>query len=133
MERLRQRADFLAAAAGIKAPASTFVLQMRRRRENGPVRVGFTVSKRVGGAVERNRIRRRLRELVRGTPAARLQPGHDYVLIGRRAALDAPFDRIKDEFDRALRRVHAAPRGSDSSGTTRAAIPHRGTAGQNPQ
>ena len=130
MERLRQRADFLAAAAGVKAPASTFVLQMRRR-EDGPMRVGFTVSKRVGGAVERNRIRRRLREVVRLMPPARMQPGHDYVLIGRRAALDAPFDRIKDEFDRALRRVHAAPKGS--GGTKGAAIPHRGRAGQNPQ
>jgi ribonuclease P protein component len=130
MERLRQRADFLAAAAGVKASASTFVLQMRRRKD-GPVRVGFTVSKRAGGAVERNRIRRRLREVVRLTLPARMLPGHDYVLIGRRAALDAPFDRIKDEFDRALRRVHAAPRGS--GGTTRAATPHRGRAGQNPQ
>ena len=72
MERLRQRADFLAAAAGVKAPASTFVLQMRRR-EDGPMRVGFTVSKRVGGAVERNRIRRRLREVVRLMPPARMQ------------------------------------------------------------
>ena len=121
MERLRQRADFLAAAAGIKAPTSMFVLQMRQRREEGPTRVGFTVSNRIGGAVERNRIRRRLREVVR--LSARMRSGHDYVLIGRRPALDAPFDRIKEEFERALRRVHSARSGS--SGKNGAAAPHR--------
>ena len=128
MERLRQRADFLAAAAGVKAPATAFVLQMRRRREDGPVRVGFTVSKKVGGAVERNRVRRRLREVVRLASPSRMQPGHDYVLIGRRAALNAPFERIKDEFDRALRRVHAAPSKTDRDGKSRAATRHPGTA-----
>ena len=132
MERLRQRADFLAAADDVKAPAPMFVLQMRRR-EDGPVRVGFTVSKRVGGAVERNRIRRRLKEVVRLSPPARMRPGHDYVLIGRRAALDAPLERIREEFDRALRRVHATPSPSGPSGTKRAAPPRRGTAGQNPR
>ena len=65
MERLRQRADFLAAATGIKVPATAFVLQARKRADDGPVRFGFTVSKKVGNAVERNRVRRRLREIVR--------------------------------------------------------------------
>jgi ribonuclease P protein component len=125
MERLRQRADFLAAAAAVKAPTSMFVLQMRRRQKEGPARVGFTVSKRIGGAVERNRIRRRLREVVR--QYGRMRPGHDYVLIARRPALDAPFDRIKDEFDRALRRVHAASARPGSSGKNGAAAPHRGS------
>ena len=110
MERLRQRADFLAAATGVKAPAAAFVLQARRRDDDGPVRIGFTVSKKVGTAVERNRVRRRLREIVRLSPAARLRPGHDYVLVGRRAALDLPFARMIEEFDRTLRRVHAGMR-----------------------
>ena len=131
MERLRQRADFLAAATGAKAPTPTFVLQMQRRREDGPVRVGFTVTKKVGGAVERNRIRRRLREIVRLSPPSCMRAGHDYVLIGRRAALSAPFERIKEEFDRALRRVHTAP--LDPDGANRAATPHRGKAQQSPQ
>ena len=68
MQRLRQRADFLAAASGAKAPATAFVLQARNRRDSAPARVGFTVSKKVGGAVERNRVRRRLREVVRLSP-----------------------------------------------------------------
>ena len=110
MERLRQRADFLAAATGVKAPAAAFVLQARRRDDDGPVRIGFTVSKKVGTAVERNRVRRRLREIVRLSPAARMRPGHDYVLVGRRAALELPFARMIEEFDRTLRRVHAGMR-----------------------
>jgi ribonuclease P protein component len=58
MEKLRRRRDFLAAATGAKAPTNGFVLQERRRGDEGPARVGFTVSKKVGGAVERNRVRR---------------------------------------------------------------------------
>ena len=106
MERLKQRADFLAAATGAKAPSTAFVLQALKRRDDGPVRVGFTVSKKVGNAVERNRVRRRLREILRRAPPVGMRPGHDYVLIGRRAALVQPFDRMIDELDRALRRVH---------------------------
>lgn len=104
MERLRQRADFLAAATGIKITAAAFVLQARRRSDEGPPRVGFTVSKKVGNAVERNRVRRRLREIVRLSPLALLR-GHDYVLVGRRAALSVPFARIAQEFEGALQRV----------------------------
>ena len=88
-------------------PATAFVLQVRKRRDGGPMRVGFTVSRKVGNAVERNRVRRRLREIVRRTADAGMMPGHDYVLIGRRAALGLPFERMIDEFDRTLQRVHA--------------------------
>jgi len=107
MERLRQRADFLAAAQGAKVATTAFVLQARERKDAGPARVGFTVSRKVGNAVERNRVRRRLREIVRLTAAARLRCGHDYVLIGRRPALSLPFERISEDFDKALRRLRA--------------------------
>ena len=111
MQRLKQRADFLAAATGAKAPGAAFVLQARKRSEvgaeTGPVRVGFTVSKKVGNAVVRNRVRRRLREVVRLSAAAALQEGHDYVLIGRRPALEWPFERLMQDYERALHRVHA--------------------------
>jgi ribonuclease P protein component len=105
VERLRQRADFLAAAAGAKVPTAAFVLQARKRMDSGPVRVGFTVSRKVGTAVERNRVRRRLREIVRLSAATGLSSGHDYVLIGRRAALSLPFEQITEDFKRALRRL----------------------------
>jgi ribonuclease P protein component len=111
MERLRQRADFLAAATGSKVPAAAFVLQTRKRTDDGPIRFGFTVSKKVGNAVERNRVRRRLREIVRLAGSERMRAGHDYVLIGRRAALRLPFSRMMQDFEGALRRVHAGRNG----------------------
>ena len=122
MQRLRQRADFLAAATGGRAPVSGFVLQALDRREDGPVRVGFTVSKKVGNAPERNRVRRRLREMVRLSPA-RMRQGYDYVLIGRRAALGLPFERLVEDFMRAINRVHTGK----STGTSPSATPHAGT------
>jgi ribonuclease P protein component len=106
MERLRQRADFLAAAAATKATAAAFVLQARQRDDDGPVRVGFTVSKKVGKSVERNRVRRRLREIVRLAEPAWMRAGHDYVLVGRRAALELPYARMTQDFEGALQRVH---------------------------
>ena len=120
MERLKQRADFLAAATGIKVPAAGFVLQTRKRADDGPVRFGFTVSKKVGNAVERNRVKRRLREIVRRAPEGRMQTGYDYVLIGRRPALGLPFGRLAEDFDGALRRVHAG-----RAAVKRPAIPSR--------
>jgi ribonuclease P protein component len=115
MERLRRRADFLAAASGTKAPAAGFVLQARKRPDEGPARCGFTVSKKVGNAVERNRVRRRLREIVRLAEPSRMRHGHDYVLVGRRAALQLPFARIAQDFEGALRRVHAGRSGNTGS------------------
>src|SRR5476651_1391783 len=115
MERLRQRADFLAAATGTKIPAAAFVLQARNRTDDGPVRLGFTVSKKVGNAIERNRVRRRLREIVRLSGTHLMQSGHDYVLIGRRAALKVPFARIAEDFQSALRRLQAGHGGNTGS------------------
>jgi ribonuclease P protein component len=110
MERLKRRTDFRAIAqAGARAPAQAFVLQALRRDDagsaSGPVRVGFTVSKQVGNAVERNRVRRRLREMVRLQPETAFAAGNDYVLIGRRHALTCPFRDMARELDGALRRV----------------------------
>jgi ribonuclease P protein component len=106
MERLKRRTDFRAIAeTGVRALAKAFVLQALRREEMGAVRVGFTVSRQVGNAVERNRVRRRLREMVRLKPKEAFTPGYDYVLIGRRIALTCPFGDMTKELDGALRRV----------------------------
>jgi len=86
------------------------VLQSRARGDEAPPRVGYTVSKKVGNAVVRNRVRRRLREVVRLSGAARMQTGRDYVLVGRRAALDLAFDRLIDDMSGALTRVNRADR-----------------------
>lgn len=105
VDRIRRRADFLAAARGRKASGTAFVLQVRSRADGWPPRIGFTVTKKIGNAVERNRVRRRLREMVRKSGVA-AQAGHDYVVIGRRAALAVPFTQMLEDFARAMRTVH---------------------------
>jgi len=106
MERLRRRAEFLAVAAGARVPASAFVLQARRRDDAGPARVGYTVSKKVGTAVERNRVRRRLKEAVRRSASQHMRCGHDYVIVGRRTALTLDFERLMRELEQSLVRLH---------------------------
>jgi ribonuclease P protein component len=118
MERLKHRSDFLAAATGMKVPAAAFVLQARPRGDDAPPRIGLTVSKKVGNAVERNRVRRRLREVVRRSAAGVTAAGHDYVLIGRRAALQTPFERLIVEFEGALRRAHGKRRAGAATKST---------------
>ena len=110
MLRLKTRADFVAAAAAPRVPRPGFILQCRSRGDTGPARVGFTVSKKVGNAVERNRVRRRLREMVRLSAPRLLPAGRDYVLIGRRAALDLSFERLVEDFSSVLGRVNRLPR-----------------------
>ena len=124
MERLRKRADFLAAARGIAIPAPGFVLQARPRPENDdPARIGFTVSRKVGNAVERNRVRRRLREAVRLSGGKGFQSGHDYVLVGRRQALVLSFDLIRQDLERAVARAHSRRSPSDAPASRRRARP----------
>jgi ribonuclease P protein component len=85
------------------------VLEARRTESDGnAVRVGFTVSRKVGGAVERNRVRRRLRVVARSVLPSTAKGGYDYVLIGRRAALTRPFEGLIADLKESLRRVKAA-------------------------
>jgi ribonuclease P protein component len=105
MERLRQRADFLAAAGGPRMNGPAFVVQSRQRDDEGPTRVGFTVTKKNGNAPERNRIRRRLRELVKRVDAIAMRPHSDYVLVGRRVALTRDFTTMLDDLRSALHRL----------------------------
>jgi ribonuclease P protein component len=105
MDRLRQRADFLAVANGARTSTAAFVVQRRRRDDDGPIRVGFTVTKKNGTATKRNRIRRRLRELVKKLPDISLQPHSDYVLIGRQAALTSDFLDMLVDLRQALHRL----------------------------
>ena len=105
MDRLRQRADFLAVANGPRVSSAAFVVQSRRRDDDGPIRIGFTVSKKNGTATERNRIRRRLRELVKRVEVISMRPHSDYVLVGRRAALNRDFATMLDDLRSALHRL----------------------------
>ena len=119
MRRLRKRAEFVEAASGRRFSTPFFTLQARARGHDSEPRFGFTVTRKTGGAVERNRIRRRLKEAVRrglsaAQPLAAL-PGHDYVLIGRRAALHGPFEAILKDLDRAFGAVHRDAARRDTS------------------
>ena len=109
MDRLRQRADFLAVANGPRMSSAAFVVQSRARDDDGPVRVGFTVTKKVGTATERNRVRRRLRELVKRLDAVSMRPHSDYVLVGRRAALTRDFATMLDDLRSTLHRLDRQP------------------------
>jgi ribonuclease P protein component len=109
MDRLRQRADFLAVANGPRMNSAAFVVQSRVRGDDGPVRVGFTVTKKVGTATERNRVRRRLRELVKRLDVISMRPHSDYVLVGRRAALTRDFATMLDDLHSALHRLDRQP------------------------
>ena len=105
MDRLRQRADFLAVANGARVSSAAFALQSRARSDQGPIRVGFTVTRKNGTATERNRIRRRLREVVKRLDVISMRPHHDYVLVGRREALTRDFAAMLDDLRSALRRI----------------------------
>ncbi|MCA1968898.1 MAG: ribonuclease P protein component [Rhizobium sp.] len=93
--RLKSRPQFLAVRAGEKRKGGLFLLEvLDRQQPDTEPRVGFTVTKKHGNAVERNRMRRRLKEAVRLNAAFAMQPGHDYVIVARREVLNAPFARI---------------------------------------
>lgn len=124
MDKLRRRQDFLAAAKGVRAASACLTLQARQRGDEATARLGFTVTKKTGGAVERNRIRRRLRAVAR-TLQDTARPGFDYVIIARTAALGAPFEALSREVAGAFRRVHS-PRDKTRSAPSPDTQPTRG-------
>lgn len=106
---LQRRAEFLrVAASGRKAPVHGLVLQALLRDDREPARLGFTVTKKVGNAVVRNRTRRRLKEAARLLFAANPLVGVDLVLIGRDATRGRDFGDLQDDIRRALRKVGVA-------------------------
>lgn len=122
MSRLIKRADFLRLNRGRKWAATGLVLQMAETPQIEPaplqpptIRTGFTVTKKVGNAVVRNRAKRRLREAARAVLPLYATPGCDYVLIGRDATLTRPFATLIEDLKQALRKVHGArpPRAED--------------------
>jgi ribonuclease P protein component len=125
---LKHRTDFQQVRKGARWAMPAFVLEARRRSiEDCPQcpdrpRFGFTVTKQVGNAVERNRIRRRLKAAVRNVQMVNAKDDFDYALIARRSALDAPFHVLVADLVRALERVHRprAP-GQRLSGSQRVA------------
>jgi ribonuclease P protein component len=105
IERIKQRKDFLAAQGGQRWTTPGFVVQLRPRGDAAAPRVGFTATKKLGNAVTRNRIKRRLRALADQVLAQSGQPGTDYVLIGREAGVTAPFTDLERDLKWALRKL----------------------------
>ena len=104
--RLKRRPEFLrVAASGLKAAAPGLVLQALRRGQGTGIRVGFTATRRVGGAVQRNRAKRRLRAAAADVLPGAAAPGCDYVLIARRATLDRPYAALVRDLTGALKRL----------------------------
>jgi ribonuclease P protein component len=120
--RLRRRAEFLRVARAKKRFAATgLVLQVRRwGRDEGiaseaNVGLGFTVSKKVGNAVERNRVRRRLRAVATEILPQYAKSNRDYVVIGRRAALQRTFPDLQADLKLALQRTGACRQQSNAA------------------
>ncbi|HEX2841424.1 ribonuclease P protein component [Hyphomicrobium sp.] len=120
---LKKRAEFLRLRGGARFATPSFVLETRPRlnvRDVAPAagpRFGFTVTKKLGKAVVRNRIRRRLKAAVALVAPGRAHSEHDYVLVARPAAFDRAFPDVKKDLERALQRVHhpaAAGKGQGS-------------------
>jgi ribonuclease P protein component len=104
--RLKRRPEFLrVASAGKKAAVGGVVLQALARPDDGPVRLGFTVTKKVGNAVVRNRTRRRLKEAARLLLAERTVVGADLVLIGRNSTRARKLIALQADIRRALERT----------------------------
>ena len=102
-KRLLKRADFLAVRRGEKRRGRLFLVEVLDRGDGLAPRVGYPVTKKVGNAVVRNRVRRRLREAVRTHAADDMAPGNDYVIVGRDDVLAIPFGQLKAELSRRLR------------------------------
>ena len=101
---LKRRAEFLAVRNGDKRRGRLFLLEVLNRNDTGPPRFGITVTKKVGNAVVRNRVRRRLKEAVRVFAAAEMAIGSDYVIVGRNELLSASFADVTSELSKRLKR-----------------------------
>ncbi|MEH6527297.1 MAG: ribonuclease P protein component [Sneathiella sp.] len=109
VERLKKRSDFLrVASVRRKWAAPGLVLQaacVPADQNDGRVRVGFTVTKKVGNSVVRNRVKRRLRAVAQNLIPGNAVPGWDYVLIGRHTTIKRDFKDLQTDLLTALNKV----------------------------
>lgn len=103
---LTKRADFLSANSGLRNARAGFVLLTRPNNGQG-MRYGITVTKKIGNAVVRNRMKRRFRELLWAALPDHGLADHDHVLIGRAGGVERDFHRMGEELVKALERASA--------------------------
>lgn len=109
IQTLRKRSDFLRLNSGRRWAAPGLVLQMKPTPDGGEgLRLGLTVTKKIGNAVVRNRVRRRLRAAARAVLPVAGKAGHDYVLIARAGSETRDFAALKADIEAALARVHGS-------------------------
>lgn len=107
--KLLKRAEFLRVSKGRRFFTPAFVLQAARRgseTQDYPARFGLTITKKTGNAVERNRMRRRLREAIKGAVAMDAKPGTDYVIVAQREALARPFAALVRDIEQAVAEIN---------------------------
>ena len=85
-------------------------MQAKARFDDHPAKIGITVTRKVGGAVLRNRIKRRLKAAIAAHEGLGFRRGYDYVLIARPQAANAPFDALTNALKTALKKVHRTER-----------------------
>jgi ribonuclease P protein component len=103
---IKNRSDFLAANGGLRTTTPGFILLVRDRKDSDQaMRVGFTVTKKIGGAVVRNRMKRRFRALAREIVPTKGFAGADHVMIGRANGVERDFGVLRDELGQALDRL----------------------------
>jgi ribonuclease P protein component len=119
---LTRRAEFVRVAKGPRHAAASCVVQARARPDGAGVRFGVTATRKTGGAVVRNRAKRRLREVARQLLPRLGQPGVDYVFIARQQTATAPWGSLLDDVEKAL--IRLAPTAADRADGS--ASPSRG-------
>jgi len=122
---LKKRQEFLRVRGGQRCQNVAFVLETKPRAAKDVVatatvgpevpRFGFTITKKIGNAVTRNRIRRRLKHALSELADGFAKPGYDYIVVGRRRAATQPYSDLKKDLERCLQRVHD-PRGHRAAG-----------------
>lgn len=128
--RLTRRPQFLAAAKGVSLARGAVLIQQLDRQDGDPtIRLGFTATKKIGGAVVRNRAKRRLREAARALTGVHGRPGCDYVFIARSGTAERPWDRLLDDVKSALTRL-ATPRAASHVETSNPTAADRSDSGQ---
>lgn len=105
--RLRRARDFQAVYRRGRSQANTFLVLYARQNRSEFVRIGYSIGKKVGGAVQRNRAKRRMREICRAALPG-IRRGFDLIFVGRAPMRDADFDALRDSAEGLMAQLGVA-------------------------